>query len=90
MTGFKRWWDGLRPYQRELTWTAILGSAGIALFVTAGFLLFLAWPPLLHDPANLLPLTLVGGLAGLGSGIGGMLLGYRIEDRHERRVASRD
>lgn len=83
------WWNGLLPYQREIRWTAIFGLLGMALFGVAVFVIWLVRPELLTDPEYAVAATAVGAVWGLVSGLGGMLLGYRMEDRHADKLRAR-
>lgn len=78
------WWSNLKSYQRELAWTAMIGLASIALFAVCILLASALWPNTLTTWNGTVILMIVGALVGTGSGLAGMLLGYRIEDRRKR------
>lgn len=77
-------WDGLKPYQRELTFAGAFDALGLVLLALAFFVVYLVAPALLAT--NMLFWTLVGCLGGLGIAVTGQLLGYRIEDRRAARI----
>jgi uncharacterized membrane protein len=83
------WWDSLKPYQRECTWTAVFGLSGLALFAVAALVVWLVAPDLLVDPEYLVVAMTIGVVWGLTVSIGGQLLGYHLEDRHADKVRSR-
>ncbi|MET9265274.1 hypothetical protein [Amycolatopsis sp. NPDC004079] len=88
-TVLRRWWNGLRPYQRELTWTGVFGLTGLALFTLGLLLVILFWPGALETGTGLGVAIVAGSVVGLVASLGGMLLGYRIEDRHRLTCADR-
>jgi hypothetical protein len=83
------WWNGLKPYQRECTWTAIFGLSGLALFALAALAVWLVAPGLLVDPEYLVSATAIGVGWGLAASLGGQLLAYRLEDRHADKIRAR-
>jgi hypothetical protein len=89
MTYLRSRWDGLRPHQRELTWTVVFGLSGLGVLILVGLVVGSVWPALMNDPSYSIPVTAVGVLAGLGSSTTAQLLGYRLEDRHEKKESFR-
>jgi len=86
---FRKWWGGLKPYQRELGFTVAFDVAVLLLlFVPAVLGMVAAWPWLIENPAGLVALSAVGGVSGLAIAISGQLLGYRVEDRRAARRKS--
>lgn len=78
------WWDGLAPYQRECTWTAVFGLSGIALLAVAALVIWLVAPDLMVSEGWVVGAAAIGVGWGLASSVGGMLLGFRLEDRRGR------
>lgn len=85
MKHIRTMWNGLQPYQREATWTGLFGLAAIALFAVALVLAALLCPAALIGDGFGVAIVM-GGVVGLAGSLGGMLLGYRIEDRRTRPV----
>jgi hypothetical protein len=83
------WWSSLKPHQRECTWTALFGLTGIALLGVAALVIWMAAPDLMVSEGWILGAAAIGVGWGLVASVGGMLLGFRLEDRHMRKIQSR-
>ncbi|SFQ26402.1 YrzE family protein [Amycolatopsis rubida] len=87
-TAPRRWWNVLRSRQREVIRAGAFCLACLALFAVGLLLAPLLWPGALQHEDDSGVAALAGIVVGVAAALGGMLLGRRAENRHQRKYGT--